>query len=94
VSREVIRLAVFLRGCRTIAATFNAIHGQRMTVGHDFVAKVLREHADEIALRRRGMRGAVPKTLPLGQALAMDLTTVRIGGQPAHPSSTPTAVSA
>lgn len=75
--REVIRLAVFLRGCRSIATTFNALHGQRATVGHDFVAKVLRAHADEIAARRRGMRGAVPRAHRVGEAIAMDLTSVQ-----------------
>lgn len=75
--REVIRLAIFLRGCRRIAQAFNALHGQRMTVGHDFVARMLRERSGEIALRRRSM-----KAVPVAQAWALDLSLVRTGERP------------
>lgn len=92
VHREVVRLAVFLRGCRSIATTFNTLHAQRATVGHDFVAKVLRAHADEIAARRRGMRGAVPPAHRAGDAWAMDLSSVQAGSQRQHVLGRPLAL--
>ena len=81
VAREVMRLAMFLRGCRTVAAHFNALHGQRMTVGHDYVARLLREHADELRFQRRGMRQAVPRMVPMGRAWSLDLSQLDVAGE-------------
>lgn len=82
VAREVMRLATFLRGCRTIAATFNALHGRRATVSKTYVHALCHARAHELRLRRRGMRGAVPRAIPAGQAFALDLATVCVAGAP------------
>lgn len=76
VVREALRLAVFLRSGRLVAAVFNRIHGQRMTIGHTWTCELLRKQAHALRLRRRAMRGAPPKPVPVGRALAVDLTSV------------------
>ena len=76
VAREVLRLATVLKGCRTIASHFNALHGQRMTVGHDYVARVLKARAHELVLLKRGLRGAPVRVVPIGRAFSLDLSCV------------------
>jgi transposase InsO family protein len=81
VTKEVLRLAVFLPSCRAVAGAFNAIHGQRATVGKSYVHEVCRAHESRLRLLRREMRRRPPHAVPVGGAFSLDLTTVRVAGQ-------------
>lgn len=73
VEREVLRLAVFRQSCRLVADSFNKIHRGTASVGKSWVAELCAAHADELALRRRRMRSALPRPIPAGQAWSVDL---------------------
>jgi transposase InsO family protein len=79
VRREVLRLAVYLPSCRTVADAFNAIHRGRAQVGKSWVHEQLRDHADEIAARRRAMRRRPPHAVPARQRWSLDLCQIKAG---------------
>jgi putative transposase len=74
----VIYLAVYLKSCRKVAATFNALHGPSLTVGHSWVAEVTKANKAEIEARRRAMRRKVPRLPMVGQTWALDLSYWRV----------------
>ena len=65
-------------GCRTIAVTFNHLHGERrqMTVGKTFVADTLRSHGEEILRLRRELRRRRPRRFATGVLWGLDWTFV------------------
>jgi hypothetical protein len=79
---EVIRLKAHLthEGCRTVALTFNRIHGHTETVSKSYVAKVIRKHRYGIELERKAFRAKVPYSPALNAIWGADLT----GKQDAH----------
>jgi len=77
VRAEIIYLASHLRGCRRVAAVFNRWRGRWETVGHTYVWKIMREHADEIRQLRRERKRRKPAFIPAGHAWALDLSFVR-----------------
>lgn len=74
VRQRVIYYATHLASCRDVADTFNAVHGYCMTVGHSWVAEVIKAHLAEIDERRREMRRRRPKLAAVGHTWALDLT--------------------
>lgn len=75
---EVIYLASHLGSCRKVEAAFNRVYGfWGDTVGHTWVARVMREHAREIAAMRRERKRRKPAFIPAGHTWALDLTLVR-----------------
>jgi putative transposase len=71
----IIRLKSFMpnEGVRTIANTFNRIHGSRETVGKSFVANVILKHHYAIAMQRRDMRNRKPVDIPTNSTWGLDL---------------------
>jgi putative transposase len=76
---KVMYLATYLRGARTIADAFNKIHGHRDTVRKTWVAEFCKEHAAELRLRRRGVRGRPADAIAVRSACSLDLTFIRAG---------------
>lgn len=73
--QEVLRLKALLphAGCRTIACTFKRLH-PGVGVGKSFVANLIATHQYEIADLRRQIRSAKPRSVPVNDTWAMDLT--------------------
>ena len=71
----IIKLKAFMpsAGVRTIASTFNRIHGKRETVSKSFVAKVILKHRYAIAIQRRDMRNRKPIAMPANATWGLDL---------------------
>lgn len=77
VAKEIIRLKALLgkqAGCRTIAHTFNRLHGTQETVGKTFVANTIKKHQYKIALRRRDIRTKKPREFAVNDTWAMDIS--------------------
>lgn len=74
VRQRVMYYAMFRKSCREVAKTFNAVHGWHMTVSHTWVNDFIRQHADEIADKRRAMRRRIPLLPQVGVSWALDLT--------------------
>ena len=79
---EIIRLKAHLgdAGCRTLAHTFNRMHGRRETVSKSFVASVVRNHRLAILRTRRELRRRKPVDPQPNRRWGLDLT----GKQDAH----------
>ena len=73
--QRVIYLATHLDSCRAIAHAFNRWH-RDASVGKSWVARFVKDNADEIAQRRRKMRQRLPAFVAVGQTWALDLTFV------------------
>lgn len=85
VEKEVLRLKALMpdAGCRTIAAIFNRLNTKRgMTVSKSWVAKVLKENAEQIVKIRREIRKRKPRKLSKSIVWALDLTQVSAAGKP------------
>lgn len=77
VTNEVIRLKALLgkkAGCRTIAHTFNRLHGTKETVGKTFVANTIKKHHYRIAITRRNIRTKKPRVFAVNDTWAMDIS--------------------
>jgi hypothetical protein len=78
VKHEVLRLKALMphSGCRKIADSFNRRFActHKMTVGKTYVSDTLRQHHYEIALLRRKIKNAKPKSVPHNLIWALDLT--------------------
>lgn len=74
--QQVIYLAVHLTSCRKVTHAFNRQHGAYASVGKSWVAELIKEHATEIAERRRAMRRQRPAFFEVGHTWALDLTFV------------------
>lgn len=76
VSEEIIRIAAFNAGCRTIAAIFNRLHAfrRKVTVGKTYVACVTRQHRYDIEALRKRFHHRVPPPMPNNIAWGIDLT--------------------
>lgn len=77
VVHEVLRLKVLMgnTGCRTVAHTFNQLHGHRqLTVGKTYVAQCIRANQYALACLRAEMRAKRPADVVVNAVWAMDLT--------------------
>jgi putative transposase len=75
VRRQVFYLATHQDSCRSIAYTFNRWHGHGgNTIGKSWVAKFIKQHADEIDAARRTMRRKPPPWFAVNHTWALDLT--------------------
>ncbi len=76
VRKEVLRLrALMNEGCRTIAKTFNLLHARRgESVGHSFVAELVKAHHEEILRLRHDIKHRKPRKLPKNLLWALDFT--------------------
>ena len=76
VRAEVLRLKAVLGtvGVRSVANTFNRLHGARATVGRTFVAGLIKTHRYEIACLTRELRRRPPKHYRVNAVWAMDFT--------------------
>jgi transposase InsO family protein len=86
VRREVLRLKALMPklGCRKIADTFCYLYAARgETVGHTFVANLVKAQAEAILRLRREMKNRLPKKVPRNLIWALDLTFLPTpGGSP------------
>jgi transposase InsO family protein len=71
---------VFLPSYRSVQATFNRLHRQRMTVSHSWVHALCRSRASELRVRRRGRRACPLRVVPAGRAGSLDLTLTYVRG--------------
>jgi len=73
---EVLRLKALMDvGCRKIADTFNHLHAHRgETVGHSFVAMLVKSEAEKVLRLRREIKHRKPGRLPRNLIWALDLT--------------------
>lgn len=76
VRNEVARLRALMNvGCRKIADTFNHLHAHRgETVGHSFVAILVKCESEKIIRLRREIKHRKPGTIPKNLIWALDLT--------------------
>jgi transposase InsO family protein len=76
VREEVLRLKALIDvGCRKIADTFNLLHAHRgETVGHSFVAMLVKTEAEKILRIRREIKHRKPGRMPRNLVWALDLT--------------------
>lgn len=86
VPAEVIRLKALMpdKGCRKIAQTFNRLYAQRrrMTVGHTYVANIIRRHRYEIEAVRQQVRRRKGRPSRKNRTWGVDLTgKAVIGGE-------------
>jgi putative transposase len=84
VADEVLRLAVHLQGCRSVAITFNRLHGSRASVGKTWVNELCNARAAELLAMRRDMRARAPRPCPVGERWALDLTFIPAAAGPHH----------
>lgn len=72
---EVLRLKAHMprAGCRAVARCFNRLHPDA-SVGKTFVADLIASHQHEIAVLRRQIRSAQPRTVAVNHTWAMDMT--------------------
>ena len=84
VADEVLRLAVHLQGCRSVAVTFNRLHGSRASVGKTWVNELCNARAAELLAMRRAMRARVPRPCPVGERWALDLTFIPAAAGPSR----------
>jgi putative transposase len=61
---------------------FNALHGQRATVGKTWVNALRRQHAQALQAQRRTMRQRRPFAVDVGKAWSLDLSFVPAPGSP------------
>ncbi|MEO1368186.1 MAG: integrase, partial [Acidobacteriota bacterium] len=79
---EVVRLKALMPdyGCRKIAFTFNALHGnsasRQMTVGKSFVSNVVKHNVAEIRRKQRELKHRMPRPIPKNIVWGLDLTMV------------------
>jgi len=76
VREEVLRLKALMdAGCRKVADTFNHLHAHRgETVGHSFVAMLVKSEAEKIVRLRREFKHRKPRRTPKNLIWALDLT--------------------
>ncbi|MES2951780.1 MAG: integrase core domain-containing protein [Pseudomonadota bacterium] len=78
VIQEVLRLKALMwnEGCRSIASTFNNLHGAESscTVGKTFVSECLKANQYALACLRKEMRNRLPRPVPINAVWAIDLT--------------------
>jgi putative transposase len=76
VRREILRLKALMKdaGVRSIAATFNRLHGERASVGKSYVAQLIKTHQYEIACLVRDIRNTPPKPCRTNALWALDCT--------------------
>lgn len=76
VRAEVLRLKALMDGgCRKIANSFNHLHAHRgETVGHSFVAMLVKSEAEKIIRIRREIKHRNPGRMPRNLVWALDLT--------------------
>ena len=84
VADEVLRLAVHLQGCRSVAITFNRLHGSRASVGKTWVNELCNTRAADLLAMRRDMRARVPRPCHVGERWALDLTFIPAAGGSSH----------
>jgi hypothetical protein len=88
VRREVLHLKARLGnvGVRTVAATFNRLHGDHIRVGKTFVSDLVQAHRYEIACLTRELRNRQPLPYPVNALWAMDFSfqTDASGNNPRH----------
>lgn len=88
VVKEIIRLKAIMgqrAGCRTIAHTFNRLHGARKTVGKSFVAYTIRNHRYAILHKRRELKAKRPRWIPINHTWSMDLSFYCLDNQIVQP---------
>lgn len=77
---EVIRLAAFMyaEGCRPLSKAFNDLHKikNKMTIGHSFVAEVMKKHRHAIAVLHKEIKLKEPAYYPKNHLWSIDLTNV------------------
>ncbi|MFC7422023.1 integrase core domain-containing protein [Iodobacter arcticus] len=73
---EVLRLKALMgdAGVRKIAATFNRLHGARISIGKTFVADVLISHQYELTCAKRNIHNKPPTPYRVNAVWALDLT--------------------
>jgi putative transposase len=88
VINEVLRLKALLgtsAGCRSVAFTFNRLHGTQITVGKTFVSNVIKNHQYELLVMTRDLRTKKPLPVDINAVWGMDITFIK----PDHGDPTP-----
>lgn len=68
-------------GCGKVAETFNRLYGDKETVSKTFVYYKIKQNQYRLRALKRSIRNRPPRTVPINQTWAMDLTTVTLSGK-------------
>lgn len=76
VMREVLRLKAHMgkAGCRTVATTFNRLHGTQLCVGKTYVADTIKQNQYQLASLIREVRRKQPRPVNINATWGLDLT--------------------
>lgn len=76
VKHEVLRLKNYMgkAGCRTVAVTFNRLHGRQVTIGKTYVAETIQHNQYQLACLKREIRSRKPYPATVNAVWGLDLT--------------------